>query len=100
MAYNNRKVMRVAMPSNHSPADAEWIEHALLMLSPAHQLRARVAYSEAYAEAYNSEPIEHKRENIARRTANHRLRCFRDKCMDYYAEELEKSVKQEGFRGF
>lgn len=64
------------LPANHHPHDAKWIVSKLLELP--NDLRDKVcaAYSAAYAEAYDAEPVEHKKDGAARRAANSRLLSF------------------------
>ena len=64
------------LPANHHPHDAKWIASKLLELP--HDLRGPVcaAYSAAHAEAYEAEPVEHKKDGAARRSANSRLLSF------------------------
>lgn len=69
------------LPEKHDPADVEFITEQLSKLN--YQLKGRVLikYSTAYTEAYDSEPVDHKKANAARREANIRLRNF----VDHYA---------------
>lgn len=64
------------MPSYHHPDDAKIVSARLAMLNPA--LRAQVcdAYAKAYREAWEAEPVQHKKHNKARFAANSRLRIF------------------------
>ena len=105
MAKYSRFRSRVALPLNHSERDAEWLEGVLLRLSPAHQLKACMAYSDAFNDAYEAETVEHKKENAARRTANNRIRKFRDACLDAYMVSAQESIDSAhgsvgGFSGF
>lgn len=74
MAYTKRR--KVTLPVNHHDQDADWLESELLKLHPRDQIYASTAYSGIYAETMNNEPVEHKRVNKARRTANLRMREF------------------------
>jgi hypothetical protein len=57
----------------------DWYKQQLRMLSPARQKKAREGYEQAWQEAYDLEPVEHKKSGAARRAANIRLRRFVEK---------------------
>lgn len=59
------------------PHDTEWVKQQIMML-PKHELKEKAynGYSKAYKAAMDSEPVEHKKENKARREANTRLRLY------------------------
>lgn len=71
-----RKI-RAVMPERYHKHDERWIDEQLNMV-PVAVGRARIAhaYSDAYREAYDAEPVEHKKDNTARRSANTRLRVY------------------------
>lgn len=54
----------------------DWYKQQLRMLSPARQKQAREGYEQAWQEAFDLEPVEHKKAGGARRAANIRLRRF------------------------
>lgn len=64
------------IPTHHHPDDARWLSDQLAQLPLRLRERAAAGYSAAYQAAYESEPMEHKRENAARFAANSRLRLF------------------------
>lgn len=74
MAYTKRR--KVTLPVDHHEQDSDWLESELLKLHPRDQIYASTAYSGIYAETMNTEPVEHKRVNRARRAANLRMREF------------------------
>ncbi len=54
----------------------DWYKQQLAQLPPGYQKKAREGYERAWQEAYDLEPVEHKKSNAARRAANIRLRRF------------------------
>lgn len=63
--------------------DKAWVMEQIKRIPPEHKAFAWGRYQLVYKEAYNKEPIEHKKSNAARRAANTRLRHFVDKvCND------------------
>jgi hypothetical protein len=54
----------------------DWYNQQLRMLGPRLQKKARQGYEQAWQEAHDAEPVEHKKSNAARRAANTRLRLF------------------------
>ena len=64
------------LPDNHHPDDARWIAEQLRLLPYGYRHKATQEYSEAYVQAHESEPLEHKKDNRARFAANTRLRIF------------------------
>ena len=54
----------------------DWYKQQLGSLGPKLQKKAREGYEQAWQEAYDLEPVEHKKRNAARRAANIRLRRF------------------------
>lgn len=60
----------------HHREQREWFSSMLRGLTPEQRKRAQEGYEHVYMEAYESEPVEHKKKNAAVRTANIRLRKF------------------------
>ena len=56
--------------------DVKWIQQQLNRLPIQYKQKARQGYEQAWQEAHDLEPIEHKKSNAARRAANIRLRLF------------------------
>ena len=67
------------LPERYHPHDKDWIEEQLKKLPPFALRRAIEGYDKVFAESYNNEPIEYKKENKARRDANTRLREYVEK---------------------
>lgn len=65
----------------HSKDDAKWIKEQLDSLPFRFRKIAQDGYSAAYADAYDAEPQDHKKENAARKAANSRLRIFINKVL-------------------
>lgn len=65
----------------HSKDDARWIKEQLDRLPYRFRKQAEEGYSAAFAEHYDAEPSGHKKENVARRAANTRLRKYVDKVL-------------------
>ena len=80
MAWNNYGKPKVALPVNHCEKDAQWLTEQLLSIPAQHRITACVGYSEAYLNGYKSTDVQHKKENLARRTANIKMREFVAKC--------------------
>ena len=53
-----------------------WIKEQMAQIPPAYRHQAKQGYEQVYWEAYESEPVEHKKKNAAVRAANIRLRKF------------------------
>ena len=64
------------MPRHYHQDDAPWISAKLGTLEPSLRAEVCAAYARAYLEAWQEEPIEHKRHGAARFKANTRLRIF------------------------
>ena len=64
------------LPSDFSQADAEWIKHQLLSLTPTARQKAIQRYAAVYQESFEAEPVSYRKENRARHEANTRLRLF------------------------
>ena len=56
------------------PADQKWVDEQLAKLPFRLQQSVKQRYAEVYQQAYDAEPVEHKKEGAARRAANTRLR--------------------------
>lgn len=56
--------------------DQEWIREQLFKLSHGDRMDAINGYKKLFKAAYDNEPINHKKSNVARFTANTRLRKF------------------------
>ena len=61
------------LPDHYCLADKKTIERRVAQLPIELRIYACQKYGEIYLEAYNAEPVEHKKENAARRAANIRL---------------------------
>ena len=61
--------------------DRDWYEKQLAKLPYQYRARAVEGYRRVWLEAYESEPVCHKKENAASRAANIRLRGFIDQVM-------------------
>lgn len=60
--------------------DEDWVRDTIMTIQdPAHKKIAWDGYKSVFAEAYNLEPLEHKKMNKARHAANVRLRAFVEK---------------------
>lgn len=53
-----------------------WLDGVISRLPARYQAKARKGWQDTYDEAYAAEPIEHQKQNAARRAANTRLRQF------------------------
>lgn len=72
---------KVTLPVSHSEKDAQWLSEQLLRLHPSHLTTACIGYSDAFRETFESEQVEHKKENAGRKSANIRMRKFVEKCL-------------------
>lgn len=54
--------------------DKKWITQQLLRLPPDKRGAVWEEYKALFSKAFDAEPIEHKKENAARKTANNMLR--------------------------
>ena len=70
------------LPDNYHPDDANWIAEQLAALPVNYRIRAAKGYSDAYAQAHDAEPLDHKKDNRARFAANTRLRKFVQKIVE------------------
>ena len=61
--------------------DKVWVEEQLRSLPYALKDKAIAGYAAAYKEAYDLEPVEHKKSNAGRNAANTRLRIYTQKCL-------------------
>jgi hypothetical protein len=62
------------LPKRYHQHDKKWIEEQLKKLPPSALAVAVRGYEKVFSESYDNEPIEHAKENAARRAANTRLR--------------------------
>ena len=67
------------LPFERCPADNEWISEKLGYLNESERRTVCKAYSNAYREAVENEPLERKQINKGRFAANTRLRVFIEK---------------------
>jgi hypothetical protein len=74
MAY--KKPNLGLLPFERCPADSQWISEKLAYLNEDDRLKVCKAYSKAYLEAVDNEPLERKKINQGRFAANTRLRIF------------------------
>lgn len=71
------KLLGIGLMHEH---DEDWVRDTIMAIKdPAHKQIAWDGYKSVFAEAYNLEPLEHKKMNKARLTANVRLRAFVEK---------------------
>lgn len=77
MAYNQPKIG--ILPVDRCPADSKWINTQLGYLNDEDRKKVCNAYSKAFREAAEKEPLEHKQVNKGRFAANTRLRLFIEK---------------------
>ena len=57
--------------------DLKWIRDELLKLkTPAQRTHAKNNYDAVFKDAHDNEPLPHKKDGIARRVANNRLRIY------------------------
>ncbi len=59
--------------------DKQWFREQLAKLPAAYIKQAKEGYQSVWEKAFEDEPIEHKKQNSARRAANIRLREFVEK---------------------
>jgi hypothetical protein len=67
------------LPERHHQHDRKWIEEQLRRLPPSALETAIKGYEKVFSESYDSEPMEHRKENTARFSANSRLREYVEK---------------------
>lgn len=67
------------LPERYHPHDKKWIREQLRKLPPSAWSAALRGYEKVFSESYDSEPLEHKKENKARFSANFRLREYVEK---------------------
>ena len=67
------------LPKLHHQHDRKWIEEQLKKLPPSALEAAIKGYEKVFTESYDSEPVEHKKMNKARFSANTRLREYVEK---------------------
>lgn len=64
------------LPKNLHQHDRAWATQQLKKIGYKAQKTAVTGYDTVYKEAYDNEPLPHKKENAGRRAANTRLREF------------------------
>lgn len=64
----------LTLPDHHCRDDEKWLIEQMSKLPKRVRAKISALYSDVYVTAYNNEPINHKKENRARREANTRLR--------------------------
>ena len=64
------------LPEMIHPHDRKWIIEQFNKIPAAYFERALHGYDTVYQEAFDNEPLPHKKENAGRRAANTRLREF------------------------
>lgn len=69
------------MPCKFHQHDAQFIKAQINKLPQALKTTAIDGYERVYKDAWDSEPIEHKKSNSARRAANTRLREYVEKIL-------------------
>tara|TARA_R110000850_G_scaffold115571_2_gene230991 strand:+ start:186 stop:443 length:258 start_codon:yes stop_codon:yes gene_type:complete len=74
MAYYKPKVG--ILPAERCPADSKWLNENLAYLNDKDRKSVCNAYSKAFIEAAQRQPIEHRKEGAGRFAANTRLRLF------------------------
>ena len=77
MAYTTPKLG--LLPLDRCPADSQWISEKLACLNYDDRAKICRAYSKAFRDAVDNEPLERKKINQGRFTANTRLRLFINK---------------------
>lgn len=66
----------IALPASFTREDGPWIREKLATLPAGVRERITQAYSQAWQEAFDAEPVSFRQQNAARRAANRRLREF------------------------
>lgn len=80
MAYNKyQKVKYGLMPESYHEGDKKWINEQLGYLVEDDRKKVCKAYSKAFIEASEKEPVYHKKDGAGRFAANTRLRVFIEK---------------------
>ena len=64
----------ITLPDHYCRDNEKWIIEQMSKLPTKVRAEISALYSDVYVSAYNNEPINHKKENKARREANTRLR--------------------------
>lgn len=84
----------IALPGICHEDDKKWIESILIPLTEPHRAKARESYSDIYYATRESETVEHKKDNKARREANIRLRTFQKACLELYSKNAINSRQE------
>ncbi len=69
------------LPQHTHEHDREWIEGMISDVPFEYQPRVCSGYDVVYREAYQSETVEHRKINAARKAANERLRVYLGKAL-------------------
>ncbi|WP_319940711.1 hypothetical protein, partial [Xenorhabdus littoralis] len=67
---------QVTLPSHFYPDDGKWIQEMLAKLRASTRAKITALYSEVYQATWDNEPVSYRKDNVARRAANIRLREF------------------------
>ena len=77
MAFYKPKIG--TLPADRCQADSKWINEKLGYLNDEDRKKVCDAYSKAFLEAAELQPVEHRKEGAGRKAANTRLRLFIEK---------------------
>lgn len=88
---------RSTMPIRYHEHDAKWIREMLGQLTPVLKIKACVGYNQVYEEAFNEEPLTHRKSNKARQAANTRLRKFVEAAKEAHSKKIGKAIAERGF---
>lgn len=80
------------MPDDHHKDDRNWINAQLSMLDKAMRAKICEQYSEAFRDAYKSEPLAHRKSGRARFKANTRLLTYIKNALQFL---INKELKME-----
>ena len=80
MAYNKYQKQKLGtLPVDRHATDTKWIDEQLGYLDQDAREKVCRAYSKAFREAAEKEPVDHKKDGAGRFAANTRLRVFIEK---------------------
>lgn len=71
-----KEYAHTVMPTAFAREDRLWIQEQLSQLPVGLREKIATAYTQAYREVFDAEPVSFRQENAARRIANKRLREF------------------------
>lgn len=66
----------IELPAQAHKDDVEWITEMVMALTPQMRFKAIEGYDSVFTQAFDSEPLQQKKNNAGRRAANIRLRKF------------------------